>query len=117
MAEPYCPERGDVVWISFSPQRGHEQAGDRPALVLSPKFYNQKTGLGVFCPITSQTKGYAFEVVIPNGHKVNGVVLSDHLKSLDWRTRRTRFYTLLPDAVVSEVTRQIGALLVADFKS
>lgn len=114
MAEAYCPDRGDVVWISFSPQSGHEQAGDRPALVLSPRFYNQKTGLAVFCPIGKQAKGYSFEVKIPEGYRVSGTVLSDHVKSLDWRSRRTRSYCDLPDLVVVEVIKQIGALLGAD---
>ena len=111
IVESYCPDRGDVVWVSFSPQSGHEQAGDRPALVLSPKDYNQKTGLAFFCPITSQVKGYSFEVVIPAGYKVSGSILSDHMKSLDWKTRRARHYCELPDSVISDVTRQIGALI------
>lgn len=111
MTLEYCPDRGDVVWISFSPQSGHEQAGDRPALVLSPKDYNQKTGLAVFCPITSQVKGYSFEVVIPTGYKVSGSVLSDHLKSLDWKVRRARYYCELPESVISNVAQQIGSLI------
>lgn len=113
MSEAYCPDRCDVVWISFSPQSGHEQAGERPALVLSPRFYNQKTGLAVFCPITAQVKGYSFEVRIPMGHKVSGAVLSDHVKSLDWRSRHTRSYCELPDSVAVEVIKQINALLGA----
>jgi len=112
----YCPDRGDVVWISFSPQSGHEQAGDRPALVLSPRFYNQKSGLAVFCPITTQVKDYPFEVKIPQGHKVSGTILSDHLKSLDWTTRRAHFYCTLPSAIVHQVARQIGALISTDVK-
>ena len=81
----YFPRRGDIVWLSFDPQSGHEQAGHRPALVLSPELYNRKTGLAVFCPVSSQEKGYPFEVKIPPGHKISGVILSDQVKSLDWK--------------------------------
>jgi mRNA interferase MazF len=83
----YVPERGDVVWITFNPQAGHEQAGYRPAVVLSPKTYNGKVGLALLCPITSQIKGYPFEVEVPEGLSVNGVILSDQVKSLDWKAR------------------------------
>ncbi|MBI3252989.1 MAG: endoribonuclease MazF [Candidatus Omnitrophica bacterium] len=113
MPQTYCPERGDVVWISFSPQSGHEQAGHRPALVLTPKAYNRKTGVAVFCPITTKAKGYSFEVVIPPGHEISGVVLSDHLKSLDWRGRRAHFCCVMPAGLVDDVTQQIGVLLQA----
>lgn len=116
MPQCYCPERGDVVWVSFSPQSGHEQAGDRAALVLSPRFYNQKSGLAVFCPITTQIKEYPFEVKIPQGYKVSGTILSDHLKSLDWTTRRAHFYCTLPQTIVHEVVRQIGVLISTDAK-
>lgn len=117
MAQAYCPERGDVVWVSFSPQSGHEQAGDRPALVLSPKLYNQKSGLAILCPITAHEKEYPFEVKIPSGHKVTGAVLADHLKSLDWKARHTRFYCKLPPSAVSEVIDKIAALLQIDVEN
>lgn len=81
------PQRGDIVWLSFEPQAGHEQMGRRPAVVLSPAVYNAKVGLALFCPITSQVKGFPLEVVIPEGLAVSGVVLSDQVKSLDWRAR------------------------------
>jgi len=86
--QTYCPKRGDVVWLSFNPQAGHEQAGHRPALVLSPLAYNRKTGLALFCPITTQVKGYPFEVKVPDDVvKVSGAILSDQVKSMDWRAR------------------------------
>ena len=89
MAQRYVPARGDVVWITFNPQAGHEQAGRRPALVLSPSSYNRKVGLAILCPITSQVKGYPFEVTIPAGSNLGGVILSDQVKSLDWRIRKS----------------------------
>lgn len=108
---PYVPERGDAVWLDFNPQSGHEQAGRRPALVISPKAYNQKVGLALFCPITSQVKGYPFEVAIPKGSKLNGVVLSDQIKSLDWRARKAKLITKLPVNIVDEVLLKTRTLL------
>jgi len=90
VTKEYIPERGDIVWINFDPQSGHEQKGKRPAIVLSPKEYNKKVGLGLFCPITSKIKNYPFEVEI-SSKKINGVVLSDQIKSFDWRTREIEF--------------------------
>jgi mRNA interferase MazF len=84
--QPYVPDRGDAVWITLSPRAGHEQAGRRPALVLSPAQYNGRVGLAIVCPITSQSKGYPFEVPIPTGLAVTGVVLSDHVR-LVWSTQ------------------------------
>ncbi|MBI3973734.1 MAG: endoribonuclease MazF [Chloroflexi bacterium] len=105
------PDRGDVVWISLNPQAGHEQAGRRPAVVLSPSAYNGKVGLALLCPITSQVKGYPFEVPIPSGLQVNGVILADQVKSLDWRARRAERVCTLPASTVAEVLRKLGALL------
>ena len=113
MSHPYCPKRGDVVWLTFTPQSGHEQAGHRPALTLSPESYNKKVGLAIFCPITSQIKGYPFEVSIPAGLKASGVVLSDQVKSLDWRARSTQFCCKIPDSTLSEVLNKLNALLSA----
>ena len=110
---PYCPKRGDVVWISFSPQAGHEQAGHRPALVLSPQSYNRKVGLAILCPITSQVKGYPFEVVIPTGLKASGAVLSDQVKSMDWRARKASRLCSLPETAVRQVLNKVGTLLDA----
>ena len=114
MSRPYCPKRGDVVWLSFTPQKGHEQAGYRPALTLSPESYNRKVGLAIFCPITSQAKGYPFEVVIPAGLEASGVVLSDQVKSLDWQARNARFSCNLPRAALEEVLGRLDSLIVSN---
>ena len=106
----YVPDRGDAVWLQFNPQAGHEQAGRRPALVLSPAVYNGKVGLAVLCPITSQSKGYPFEVAIST-RKLTGVVLSDQVKSLDWRVRQAEMIERVPDAVVQEVLAKLSSLL------
>jgi len=111
MAARYVPNRGDVVWISLNPQAGHEQAGRRPALVISPAPYNGKVGLAILCPITGQIKGYPFEVLIPSGLKVEGVVLSDQVKNLDWRVRRAEFICRFPRQIVFEVLDKLGTLL------
>lgn len=108
---PYVPNRGDLVWLEFSPQTGHEQAGRRPAAVLSPKPYNSKVGLLLACPITTQIKGYPFEVPIPEGLPVSGVVLADQIKSLDWRGRRAEFICSLPKGAVDELLAKALALL------
>lgn len=107
----YCPKRGDIVWLSFKPQAGHEQAGHRPALTLSPEAYNRKLGLALFCPITSQVKGYPFEVPLPADLKATGVVLSDQLKSLDWQARGAKFSCKAPTAVVTAVLERLETLL------
>ncbi len=107
----YVPERGDVVWLTFTPQAGHEQAGRRPALVLSPASYNGRVGLALLCPITGQAKGYPFEVAIPEGTAVTGVILSDQIKSLDWRVRQAEYIAALPAEVVAEVLAKVAALL------
>ncbi|HFE67547.1 MAG TPA: endoribonuclease MazF [Chloroflexi bacterium] len=107
----YIPNRGDVVWLSFDPQAGHEQAGRRPALVLSDAAYNGKVGLAILCPITTRKKGYPFEVNIPQGLVVTGVVLADQVKSMDWRLRRAELIQPLPEAVVNEVLSKLSTLL------
>lgn len=114
MAAAYVPDRGDVVWLHFNPQAGHEQAGRRPALVISPKAYNRKVGLALFCPITSQVKGYPFEVKLPRGLKAKGAVLSDQVKSLDWRVRKAKRLCPVPDEVLEETTAKILALVDPD---
>ena len=107
----YVPDRGDVVWLDFSPQAGHEQAGRRPAFVVSPAVYNGKVGLALCCPITNQTKGYPFEVPIPAGLPLTGVVLADQLKSLDWRARNAAFISRVPPAVSTAVLSKARTLL------
>lgn len=108
----YVPGRGDLVWLSFDPQAGHEQAGRRPAVVLSSASYNGKTHLAVCCPITSNAKGYPFEVPLPVGLPVRGVVLSDQLKSLDWHAREAEFIAALPEPTLREILKK-ASLLVA----
>ena len=107
----HAPDRGDVVWITFNPQAGHEQAGRRPALVLSPVSYNRKVGLAVLCPITNQIKGYPFEVVIPHGLKVTGAILADQVKNLDWKARDIKLICKLPSSVTDDALRKLNALL------
>ena len=107
----YVPDRGDIVWITLNPQTGHEQAGRRPALVLSPAAYNGKVGLAIMCPLTSQAKGYPFEVQVPEGLGVSGVILCDQVRSLDWRERRAELIGSLPQMKVDEVLRKLGTLL------
>ncbi len=107
----YVPGCGDVVWITLNPQAGHEQTGRRPAVVLSPGSYNGKTGLAILCPVTSQIKGYPFEVILPEGLPVAGAILSDQVKSLDWRARKAELICTLPDETISEVLQKLGTLL------
>ncbi len=107
----YVPERGDIVWLTFTPQAGHEQAGRRPAVVLSPAAYNGRVGLAVFCPITNQQKGYPFEVGLPDMLGVTGVILSDQVKSLDWRARNAVFVATLPRDVLYEVLQKLNTLV------
>lgn len=110
-AMAYIPDRGDVVWLMFNPQAGHEQAGRRPALVLSPAAYNGKVGLAVVCPITSQIKRYPFEVLIPDGLKIKGAILSDQVKNLDWKARQAEYVCKLPGITVNEVLQKFSTLI------
>src|SRR5512140_2328494 len=99
----HSPKRGDLVWLTFDPQAGHEQAGRRPAFVLSPAAYNGKTNLFLACPVTSRVKGYPFEVSLPEGLPVSGVILADQIKSLDWKVRKAEFLARTGGEVVEEV--------------
>ena len=110
----YVPDRGDLVWLEFTPQAGSEQRGRWPALVLSPKPYNGKVGLALVCPVTSKIKGYPFEVELPDGYAVSGVVLSDQLKSLDWRSRKVKFIERASSDVIAMVTARVLPLLETD---
>jgi mRNA interferase MazF len=107
----YVPDRGDAVWITLDPQAGHEQAGRRPALVLTPAAYNGRVGLALLCPITGQAKGYPFEVPLPEGLAVTGVALADQVKSLDWRARQAARICAVPEEVVAQVLTRLNALL------
>jgi mRNA interferase MazF len=111
---PYVPDRGDLVWLEFTPQAGSEQRGRRPALVLSPKAYNGTVGLALVCPVTSKVKGYPFEVGLPEGAAVHGVVLSDQLKSLDWRSRKVAFIERVSAEIMLMVTARLLPLLEPD---
>ena len=114
MTATYIPDRGDLVWLEFTPQTDSEQAGRRPALVISPKAYNAKIGLALFCSVTSRVKGYPFEVALPEGIGVVGVVLADRLKSLDWRARKAKLIKRASSDVLAMVTARILPLLVPD---
>lgn len=110
-AARYVPERGDLLWLTFDPQAGREQAGRRPVLVLSPAAYNRRANLVLVCPITNQAKGYPFEVALPEGSRISGVVLADHIKSADWAARRAQFADKAPAEVVAEVSAKLRPLL------
>lgn len=107
----YVPKQGDVIWITLNPQAGREQAGRRPAFVLSPEAYNEKVGLAIICPIMNQIKGYPFEVLIPIGLPVTGAVLADQVKSLDWRSRNAERICTLPPRIIAEVLQKLNILL------
>jgi mRNA interferase MazF len=107
----YVPDRGDLVWIDFDHQAGHEQSGRRPALVLSPALYNRRAKLALFCPISSRVKGYAYEVLIPEGSAITGVILADQVKSLDWNARRAEYICSLPSEVTVDTLDKAHTLL------
>ncbi len=106
----YVPERGDLVWLNFTPQAGHEQQGLRPALVISPLEYNDRVGLGLFCPITKHKKGYPFEVEVKNS-KIKGAILSDHVKSLDWKIRNVEFIAKADKKILAAVCENLKLLI------
>jgi len=107
----FVPDGGDLVWLTFDPQAGREQAGRRPALVLSPKIYNARSGLAVACPITNQAKGYPFEVAVPTGRGASGVILADHLRSIDWKARHAERLGHCTNEVLEEVRAKLAPLL------
>jgi mRNA interferase MazF len=110
---PYVPDSGDIVWLDFDPQAGREQAGRRPAVVLSLRSINLKTSVAYACPITSKVKGYRFQVPLPPELPVHGAVLCEHLRSIDWRVRNAVFLGRMPDAILShvrEVVRTIAGI-------
>jgi mRNA interferase MazF len=107
----YVPDRGDVVWLQYGPNVGHEQAGHRPALVVSQRAYNGPSGLALFCPLTTQIKGYPFEVVLPDGGKATGAVLVDQIRNFDWRVRQVRKFDEVTDATMDDVLAKIGVLV------
>ena len=107
----YVPDTRDLIWLDFNPQAGHEQAGRRPAIVLSPGAYNDKASLAIVCPVTSQEKGYPFEVPLPRNLPISGVILADHVKSVDWRVRRAEKAGRVPKHMVEEVLARVAPLL------
>src|SRR5437868_14148366 len=111
MVTAYVPERGDLVWLTFDPQAGHEQAGRRPAITLSPLRYNRTLGLALFCPVTSRSKGYPFEVKLPSGLSISGVILADQIRNLDWNARRVAFIAKVPPATLAGVLSKLETLL------
>ena len=117
MSKPWVPDAGDLVWIDLDPQAGHEQAGRRPGLVLSAAAYNGSASLALLCPITKQAKGYPFEVPLSVGTKMTGVVLSDHVKSLDWKARKAEFVAKAPRTVMDTVRQYVALLLGVPSKS
>lgn len=115
-ASQYVPARGDFVWIELDPRAGREQAGRRPGLILSERIFNKASGLALACPVTSKRKGYPFEIAIPDGHKVSGTVLADHVRSIDWRVRRTRFICRAPAGFADLVAQYAWRLISAEVK-
>ena len=111
MRQPYTPERGDLIRLTFDPQAGHERAGRRPALVLSPKSYHLKTGMALICPVTSRVKGYPFEVALSAGLATAGVVLSDQIRNVDYKARQSDLIEVAPDRVIEEVLQRLNQLL------
>jgi len=110
-ASDWAPDRGDLVWLSFEPIAGHEQGGRRPALVVSPRQYNARVGLAVALPVTGRQKGYPFEVALPVGLPVSGVVLADQVRSVDWRARRAEFICAAPPGATAEALHKLGTLV------
>ena len=111
VAREYVPDAGDLIWLDFAPQAGWEQTGRRPAVVLSPRSYNEKTSLPVVCPVTSHVKGYPFEVSLPAGSRIRGAILSDHLENLDWRQRQAQKAGRIPRSILRQVRARVAALL------
>ena len=111
VARVYVPDAGDLVWLTFDPQAGHEQRGRRPALILSPRIYNSKARLAIACPVTSHAKGYPFEVPLPPGGKISGVILADHVKNLDWEARKVAFEAKVHTDVLTDVRERLRVLL------
>lgn len=107
----HVPERGDLIWIEFDPVEGHEQGGRRPAVVVSSGRYNLRSGLTLVCPVTSKMKGYPYEAPLPPGLPVKGVVLADHVRSLDWKSRKFEFIAGLPKETSENIIALIEALL------
>ncbi|MEB3224853.1 MAG: endoribonuclease MazF [Synechococcus sp.] len=107
----YIPRRGDLVFLDFNPTKGHEQSGHRPACVISPQTYNARTSLALLIPITKQQKGYPFEVPLPPDLQIQGVILVDQIKCLDWQVRQVQFVETVPQNIVEEVQAKLKPLI------
>ena len=110
----YCPDAGDLVWIDLNPTLGHEQSGHRPAIVLTPRQYNERSGLCIVCPITSRARGYPFEVAIPEGVAISGIFLVDQVRSVSWEERYVKKAGVAPVELLDEVRERLAALLLID---
>jgi mRNA interferase MazF len=110
----YCPDAGDLVWIDLNPTLGHEQSGHRPAIVLTPRQYNVRSGLCIICPITSRARGYPFEVAIPAGHGISGIILVDQVRSVSWEKRYVKRAGVAPIQLLDDVRERLAALLQID---
>lgn len=110
-SEKYVPNRGDIVWLDFDPRTGREQAGHRPAIIVSPKEFNALSSLVFVCPITSKVKGFSFEVALTEKMQTEGVVLIHHLRSVDWKTRKIKFIEQAPNTVIDEVCAKLKPLI------
>jgi mRNA interferase MazF len=107
----YVPEQGHIVWLTLNPYKGHEQSGRRPAIVLSPSSYNARVGLAIFCPITSKEKGYPFEIKLPINCSIQGVILADQIKSLDWRSRNAEYICKVTKSILQKISKKLTLLL------
>lgn len=107
----YIPEQGHIVWLTLNPQKGHEQSGRRPAVVLSPSSYNSKVDLAIFCPITSREKGYPFEIKLPPKCSIQGVILVDQIKSLDWKSRNAEYICTISQPLLKQISKRLRVLL------
>jgi mRNA interferase MazF len=110
----YCPDASDLVWIDLNPTLGHEQSGHRPAIVLTPRHYNVRSGLCIVCPITSRARGYPFEVAIPRGEAISGIILVDQMRSVSWEKRYVKMAGVAPVELLAEVREHLAALLQID---
>jgi mRNA interferase MazF len=110
----YCPDTGDLVWTDLNPTVGHEQSGHRPAILLTPRQYDVRSGLCIICPITSRARGYPFEVTIPHGYAISGIILVDQMRGVSWAKRYVRMASVAPAELLDEVRERLAALLQID---
>jgi mRNA interferase MazF len=109
-----CPDAGDLVWVDLNPTLGHQQSGHRPAIVLPPRAYNERSGLCILCPVTSRGRGYPFEVAVPHGHAISGVVLADQPRSVSWEKQYVKIGGMSSAKLIDEVRERLAVLLQID---